>query len=569
MPKKVNHKKQVEDYINNVISGKIVAGRLIKLACERQLRDIKELPKKGYYFDEEAANKVLNFFSVLRFTKGERAAKKERFIMEPFQKFRYWVLFGWMDKDGYRRFRKSYIEVARKQGKSEEAGGLCLYGLLADKEFGAEIYCAATKEKQAKIVLEVARFMGKKLKADSTKVNQLLGIPKNSLYVADTNSKVEAIAADSDKQDGLNPHFGIVDEYHAHKTSDVLEVLETAMGARNQPLLFVITTAGFNKQGPCFQLRRVAIAILEGKKKDETFFAMIHALDDGDDWKDKKNWIKANPNLGVAPKHSYMESQYTKAINEGYHKEVQFKTKNLNQWTDNAMSWLTDEEWMACNLGEIGDVSDKECFAGLDLASVSDANAFTILFPSDDEDEPHEFKYYFWMPDETVQRKSEIASYPDWVKDGYIATSPGRIIDQKKIVSDILELCKVYNIKCIGFDPYMAYHGVVQELIDNEIEMIEIRQTRANLSTPTKQMAKMVKGKTMNHGGNPVMRWMVGNVMIVVDGDDNVKIDKKKSSEKVDGPVSMVMAIATHLGDDGESGQSFYESEDFKIEDIV
>ncbi len=190
------------------------------------------------------------------------------------------------------------------------------------------------------------------------------------------------------------------------------------------------------------------------------------------------------------------------------------------------------------------------------MASVSDANAFTILFPSDSDDKPHVFKYYFWMPNDTVQRKSEIASYPDWVKDGHIVTTPGRIIDQKRIVSDILELCKTYNIKAIGFDPYMAYHGVVQELIDNEIEMVEIRQTRANLSTPTKTMAKMVKGKTMNHAGNPVMRWMIGNVMIVLDGDDNVKIDKKKSSEKVDGPVSMVMAIATHLGDDGESGES-------------
>ena len=569
MPKAPNHKKQVEKYIDDVLSGKIVACKWVKLACKRQVDDLKNLSKKGYHFDEAAANKILNFFSALKFTKGEKAANAENFIMEPFQKFRYWVLFGWKDKDGYRRFRKSYIEVARKQGKSEEAGGLCNYGLLADGEFGAEIYCAATKEKQAKIVLEVAKFMGRKLMRDSQKVNQLLGISKASMHVIETNSKVEAIASDSDKQDGLNPHFGIVDEYHAHKTSDVLEVLETAMGARNQPLLFVITTAGFNEQGPCFQLRRVACDILQGKKKDESFFAIIYTLDDEDDWHDEKNWIKSNPNIGDAPKWTYMRNQYTKAINEGYQKEVQFKTKNLNLWSSNSMGWVTDEEWQACNKGELEDLSGRECFGGLDLASVSDANAFTLLFPPDEEGELIKYLYFFWMPEVTVKKKSDIASYPEWVEDGYIVTTPGKIIAHRKIVDDINNLRKKYDIKAIGYDPYMAHHGVIQELDDDEIELIEIRQTYGNLSAPTMEMEKQVKGKRMNHGGNPVMRWMVGNIMIVMDYAENIKIDKKKSQEKVDGPVSQVMAIGAYLGDDGESGESYYDSDEFNIEDII
>lgn len=536
-----SNKSEVEKYIANIESGKLPACKWVKLAIKRHQEDLKEGHKRGLHFDEDSADRIINFFKNLKFTKGKYA--KQPFDLEPFQKFRYWVLFGWKREDGTRRFRKAYIEGARKFGKTEEGGALCNYMLIADGEYGAEIYTAATKRDQAKITFQAAKIMSEQLRRDSKKAHVRLGSSLNKIYDTETNSGIEPIASDSEKQDGLNPHLGIIDEYHAHRNSDLLEVIETGMGAREQPLLFVITTAGFNKQGPCFQLRKVITELLEGKKSDDSTFGIIYTLDDEDDWEDEKVWIKANPNIGRTPTWAYMRDQFIKAKNEGATKEVQFKTKNLNIWTDSSMAWINDKDWMLCDKGELPDLTGKECFGGLDLASVSDFNSLSLNFPPQDGLDERCFLYFFWIPEETARKKSDKADYRQWIADGYVKKTEGNVIDHKVITHDILKLREKYNIQMIAFDRFLAYHGVVQDLQDEETSMIEFGQGFLSMSEPTKAFQKMIKGKEFNHGGNPVMRWMMGNIEIKIDPADNIKIDKGKSQEKVDGPVSSVMSI--------------------------
>lgn len=537
----ISNKNQIDQYIKDIESGKIIACKWVRLAIKRHQEDLKQGHKRGLYFDEDSADRIINFFKNLRFTKGKYA--KEPFDLEPFQKFRYWVLFGWKREDGTRRFRKCYIEGARKFGKTEEGGALCNYMLIADGEYGAEIYTAATKKDQAKITFKAAKVMAEGLRRDSKKANTRLGTSVNTIYDLETNSNIEPLASDSDKQDGLNPHLGIIDEYHAHRNSDLLEVIETAMGAREQPLLFVITTAGFNKQGPCFQLRKVITEILEGKKTDDSTFGIIYTLDEEDDWEDENTWIKSNPNIGRTPTWNYMRDQYRKAKNEGATKEVQFKTKNLNIWTDSSMAWINDKDWMKCDKGKLPNLTGKKCYGGLDLASVSDFNSLTLNFPPQDGLEERCFLYFFWIPGETARKKSDKADYLQWITDGYVKKTEGNVIDHRVIIKDISDLLTKYQVQSICFDRFLAYHGVVQELSDSYENMVEFGQGFLSMSEPTKDFQKMIKGEEFNHAGNPVMRWMMGNIEIKIDPADNIKIDKGKSQEKVDGPVSSVMSI--------------------------
>ncbi len=548
---------EIQDYIDDVLENPDTHCKWEQLAVKRHLEDLKNGEARGLYFDEDSANKIIEFFRILKFTKGKYAQKS--FELEPFQKFRYWVIFGWKREDGSRRFRKVYIEGARKFGKTEEAAGLGLYMLLSDGEQGAEIYSGATKRDQAKIVFDAAKVMSKRLQQDSASASKRIGGSLNTIADLDTGSKFEPLASDSEKQDGLNPHLGIIDEYHAHKTSDLLEVIETGMGAREQPLLFIITTAGFNKNGPCFGLRKVITELLEGKKTDDSTFGIIYTLDEQDDWEDEKVWIKANPNIGRTPTWDYMRDQFTKAKNEGATKEVQFKTKNLNIWTDSSMAWISDEDWMKCDKGKLPDLKGKECFGGLDLASVSDFNSLSLNFPPQDGLPERCTLHFFWIPEGTATKKQEKASYYQWIQDGFITQTEGDVIDNKVISRDIQEILARYQVKAIGFDRFMAYHGVIQELSDVYDGFIEFGQGFVSMSEPTKKLEKLVRGQELNHGGNPVMRWMMGNIEIRIDPADNIKIDKGKSQEKVDGPVSLVMALGVE-NTTPEKVVSIYES---------
>jgi len=549
------YKAIVNKYIKDVATGKVVVCEWVKLAIKRHEED---LLRNDIYFDEDAANHFLKFSAKCKYTKGDLASQGKRIELTPQQVFRYWVMMGWKVPSGKRRFRKIYFEVARKNGKSEEAAILCAYMLIMDKEFGAEIYTAATSYKQARLVFDAAKEMLKKLSSDSDKVKALTTIGKYNCAIIDTNSKLEPISSNDDKQDGLNPHFACVDEYHAHPDSNLLEVIQTGMGSRSQPILFIITTAGFEKQFPCYsQERKIATEVLLGVKKDDSLFTVIYTLDENDDWKDESTWIKANPNIGITPTWEYMRQQCQQAINQGVHKEVQFKTKNLNIWTNSSMSWISDEKWMVCDT-ELPDLTGRECYAGLDLASSNDMNALVLIFPPSYEGEQIWIKPYFWIPQSTIDRKSEIGNFKQWQRDGFINSSGVDVVNQKEILRDILQVCTQYQVKAIAFDRFMAYNGIIQGLQEEEVECFEFGQGFISMSQPTKELEVLTLEGKLGHGANPVLRWHMGNIEIRVDPADNIKIDKGKSREKVDGAVSLVMALGCWKAFYDE-GDSIYE----------
>jgi phage terminase large subunit-like protein len=558
----MNFKQIVDKYISDVQTENIITCKWVKLAVDRHMKDLE---REDIYFDEDAANRFLKFSSVCKYTKGELAKQGKRIEFTPQQVFRYWCLFGWKRSNGTRRYRRVYFEVARKNGKSEEAAVVSLYLTLFDKEEGAEVYTAATTMGQARIVHDAAMVMARKLKNDSPKYDSKInltggGRTAGNISMVETNSKCEPLPANDDKLDGLNPHGGIIDEYHAHKTNDLLEVIQTGMGSREQPMLFIITTAGFEKQYPCYsEERKLALEVLQGIKKDDSLFTVIYTLDEGDDWKDPKLWVKANPNIGITPTLEYMQEQCEQAINKGVSKEVQFKTKNLNIWTDSSMAWISDDIWMKCD-GELPDLKGRECYAGLDLASVSDMNAFVLLFPPQNEGEKMYVLPYFWIPKNTIERKNEIGNYKQWQRDGFIREAGEDVVNQQVIIRDILEIAKDYNIKSFAFDRFLAYNGVIQELLSNDLSGYEFGQGYRSMSQPTKELEGLVLGAKLNHGGNPVMRWQCGNIEISIDPADNIKMDKGKSREKIDGMVALVMALGCWKAfDDGETTSVYDE----------
>ena len=536
-------------FIDDVISGHLNIGTYARLAVERHLKDL-ENSSWEYCYSEAMANRAYGFISALRHTKGEFAG--QRFNIQPFQEFFIKVLFGWQRKDGGRRFRKAYLEIARKNGKTELAAAIAVYCFLCDAETGAEVYTAATTRDQARIAFETSKVFLKQLKADSKTFNKLVNVLKYNCNVPNTNSKMESVSADADTLDGLNPHCAIIDEYHAHKTSDVLEVMETGMGSRTQPLLLITTTAGFNRESPCYQFRKVMVDILEGRKIDNSVFPLLFCLDEGDDWQDKKNWTKSNPNLGVTPYISYMDDQYQKALNEGAAKQIQFMTKNLNVWTTTSSIWISNSYVEQTRLF-ISDeqLTNKKCFAGLDLASTRDIAALVLCFPIQAGlDKPH-IKSYFFCPEDNVRERSlaDGVPYVQWAQDGHLIMTEGNVTDYDFIKSKVIELTAKYKIECIAFDRWNASQLVIQ-LTNDGANMKPFGQGFTSMSAPTKEVEKLFLSNEITHDANPVMEWMLTNVMLRFDPAGNIKIDKAKSTEKVDGPVAMVMAYAQIMVED-------------------
>jgi phage terminase large subunit-like protein len=530
-------------FIEDVVSGKLHIGNYARLAVDRHLADLKNNDWE-YYYSEEKATRAFSFISALRHTKGEFAGQS--FNIQPFQEFFIKVLFGWQKKTGGRRFRKAYLEIARKNGKTELAAAIAVYCFLLDNETGAEVYTAATTRDQARIAFDTAKVFLKNLKNDSKTFNKLVNVLKYNCNVPTTNTKFESVSADADTLDGLNPHCAIIDEYHAHKTSDVLEVMETGMGSRTQPLLLITTTAGFNRESPCYMYRKVMIDILEKRKIDESVFPLLFCLDEGDDWQDKKNWTKSNPNLGVTPYMDYMDNQYQKALNEGAAKQIQFMTKNLNVWTSTSSVWISQSYIDATRL-YIDDATlyNKKCFAGLDLASTRDICALVLCFPVQEGLSKLHIKSYYFCPEDNVRERSlsDGVPYLQWQQDGYLIMTDGNVTDYDYIKNKVIEITAKYKIECICFDRWNASQLVIQ-LTNDGANMKPFGQGFISMSAPTKEIEKLFLSNEITHDGNPVLEWMMSNVILRLDPAGNIKIDKAKSTEKVDGAVAMVMAYA-------------------------
>lgn len=530
-------------YADKIINGKLESCKWIKKAAERFVNDLQ---RDDISFDEELYQHAVTFIEELPHTVGSYAGSN--FKLEEWQHFIVANLFGFVKSDGLRRFTRAYVEVPRKNGKSTFSNAIMLYGFLADGEETAQVYSAATKLDQAMMVFGEGARVCKKTEWIADAVNVYNSV--NNRRINYDDSVYRPLEWNPGKQDGLNTHMAVIDEYHAHPNDELYNVIRNSMGARRQPLLFVITTAGFNRESACYRHRQYCTKVLEGGIDDDALFSVIYTLDDGDDWKDKKNWIKANPNWNVSVNPRQLEEGLQEAL-ELSHKEVEFKTKLLNVWTDTANVWISDEKWMRCatNLEPTG-----IAYGGLDLATTGDFCAFSLYFP-----ENGAIRTWYWLPEENAKRRNDQQgdAIRGWAREGKIDITEGNVTDYAFIRAKLNELKEKYEIKEIAYDRWNATQ-IVNDLVNDEFTMYPFGQGFASMSAPTKDLERRVNKLQISHDGNPVTRWMMGNVMLKRDPSDNIKVDKAKSGDKVDGVVSIIMALGTYLQESNNQEEDFW-----------
>lgn len=550
---------KAEQYAIDVRDGIILAGELEMKMVQRYFDDLDNQLQRGFVFDRKKATKAVRFFpALLRHGKGKWHGRT--FELSPWQAFVVWNLYGWYRADGRRRFNTAYIQVARKNGKSTFASGIGLQMMVADGEHGAEIYVGATKKPQAYITFNEARQMVR----SSPALSEFITAYQHNLHSVELNAKFEPLSADSDKQDGLSPYCGIIDEYHAHKTAELFNVLESGMGARTNPLMFVITTAGFNKNGPCYQMRELCIKVLNKVIDQEDLFIAIFEMDKEDDWEDPRNWRKANPSIDdidtIAP---FIQGRLEKVRNDPS-KFVDFMTKNLNRWMDADEVWIEDETWMQCGTRPVtlDDFKGVPCYLAIDLSATTDITAVALTAHKAGK---QLFLPYFFVPEMTAKEraKKDNVPYDVWIRQGHIIETPGNVVDYtaiRRLISgryvednvlkvDQKALCFQLSIRRCAYDKWNSTQ-LVNELESDGIRMTDFRQGFGSMSSPTKNFKRMVLKGEMEHGGNPVLRWMISNVQIKKDPAGNEKPDKARSSEKIDGAVACIMAYGEYLTPD-------------------
>lgn len=553
------YKRRVSEYIDRVITGKRTAGKYEVLAVQRYISDLQ---KKNweYHFEEPAALQALLFFNLLKHFEGEWAGQDLE--LEGWQAFIVWNIFGWKKKNGKRRFTYADILVARKNGKTTLAAGIGLYMLTLDGERGAQVFSAAVDKAQAAICWNAAREMSK----ISSSLKGLIKHYHAAIVVESLVSTFKPLSKETKNKDGLNPHCSICDERHAWKTNEIYDVIKSGMGARSQPLILSISTAGFDMDAPYFKDMKVMYEILEGEKSRENQFIMIFQPDKEDNWKDPKTWEKANPNYGVSVKEDYFYSELEDAINKGSTTEVNFKTKNLNLWVDAPDVWVPDDIIAKNNYDTQEDeLVGLECYAGLDLASHVDINALALFFPKH-KNKP--FRFLFFVPESKIKENEDRADYKVWQELGLLIATPGDMVDIDLMVSIIIKELRKYNVKNLSFDPYKAYHGVIQGLQNGGLEEIldEYTQNIANMSEPAKEIQRMLLAREIDLMGNSVIRWMFRNVIMYQDANGNIRPDKRKSSGKIDGVVSMINAVGGYLSKSAEeNSKQAYSSHSLRI----
>jgi phage terminase large subunit-like protein len=490
-----------------------------------------------FHYDKTAASIAIAFFEyALVHVKGEWA--HTRFTLQPWQRTLVGDLFGWKRRDGTRKYRRAYIEVPRKNGKSTIGAGIALYLLFADGEYGADVYSAAADRDQAAIVFETAKQMVEL----SPLLKPRAELFKRSIFCPENMGSYKVLSADAFTKHGLNPHGIIFDELHAQPNRDLWDVLNTGMGARRQPLMVMITTAGFDRTSICWEQRSYGLAVQQGRMDDPSFYTYISAADESDDWLDPKVWAKANPNLDVTVSSEYIATESARAVQSPAYQNT-FRRLHLNQWTQQESRWLDMRAWDACN-APLGDLEGRVCYAGLDLASTTDIAALVLVFPPEAEDEPTWLLPFFWIPQANLVERSrrDRVPYAAWLRDGLVYATPGTVIDYDAILEQLKQLAARYRIGEIAFDRWGATR-ISTQLTDAGFTMVEFGQGYASLSAPTKELLRLVLGARISHGGNPVLRWMADNVTVEQDAAGNVKPSKGKSREKIDGIVACIMGL--------------------------
>lgn len=523
-------------YAQDVIEGKIVAGEFIRSACERFFSLMED---DRYEFREDKVDEVINFFPYLKHFKGRHADKP--FTLEPWQEWIVASIYGfYVREDGSRLTQTVYIEVARKNGKTALAAGIGLNALINDDEAGAEVYFAANSKEQVKIsAWPLCSNFAKKFDPK----NRYLQVFRDTITFEKTSSWLKVLAADSTKLDGPNPSTFVLDEYHAAKNNSLKAVLESGQGTRDNPLEVIITTAGFDKLGPCYELRTTGSEILKGLKEDDSFFVAIYSLDEQDDWKDESVWVKSNPNIEVTVKPSYIRKEIRKAINTPSD-EVNVKTKTLNMWCDAETVWIP-EHYILNSSKEIrlDDFAGMDCYMGIDLSSTSDLTCAAFMFPTEDK---YYFKVKYYLPEMALQERRFKELYGEWRRQGLITITPGNVTDYDYILNDIMDIRDKVYIQKIAYDTWNATQFTINAE-EKGLPMEPFSQVLGNFNRPTKEMERLLLSGKAFIDNNVINRHCFRNVVMARDRNGNTKPSKQFEEKKIDGVIGMLEALGVYL----------------------
>lgn len=509
------------------------------------------------HYDKSKADRAVKFIQNLKHTKGKWDGKK--FMLLPWQEQIVRDIFGIVRADGKRQFLTAYVEIPKKQGKSELAAAIALYLLYADGEASAEVYGAACDRNQASIVFDVAKQMVMKSPA-LMKRSKIAAATKRIVNYSNAGF-YQVLSAETGTKHGLNVSGLVFDEIHAQPNRKLYDVLTKGSGdAREQPLFFIITTAGTDKQSICYELHTKALDIMNGRKNDSTFYPVVYGLEEGDDWNDEANWYKANPSLGHTIAIERVREAYKNALENPAEENV-FKQLRLNMWTNSTVVWIPEHIYDKGNSPiDIDSLAGRDCYAGLDLASTSDITAFVLVFPPRSEDEKYIVLPFFWLPEDTLElrcRRDHVL-YDVWERQGYIHTTEGNVIHYGFIERFIEDLGKKYHIKEIAYDRWNATQ-MVQNLEDEGFTMVPFGQGFKDMSPPSKELYKLLMEGSIIHGGNPVLKWMAQNVVMRQDPAGNIKPDKERSVEKIDGIVALIMGLDRCIRNGGETTSIYDE----------
>lgn len=555
-------------YARDVVRGKINACNFVIQACQRHIDNMSAMRDRAFpwRFNKGSAEKAARFIQLLPHTKGEWAFKRMLITLEPWQLFIICSVFGWVHKKtGLRRFREVYTEIPRKNGKSAISAGVALYCFTCDREFGAEVYSGATTEKQAWEVFRPARLMCKR----SPLLVEAFGVEVNASNLSRQEDGARFEPLIGNPGDGASPHLAVVDEYHEHQTDALYTTMLTGMGARRQPVMWAITTAGYNIEGPCYDKRREVIEMLNSSVPNDELFGIIYTVDEGDDWTSPDVLEKANPNIGVSVYREFLLSQQQRAINNARQAGV-FKTKHLNIWTSARAAFFNLVRWQECEDRSLTleEFEGQSCVLSFDLARKLDMNSMARVFSREINGKTHYYSVAprFWVPYDAVysversEDRRTAERFQKWVEMGCLTVTSGAEVDYRHILEDAKEANRLNPVTESPIDPFGAT-GISHELADEGLNPITITQNYTNMSDPMKELEAAIESGRFHHDGNPIMTWCIGNVVgkNLPGNDDVVRPIKEQSENKIDGAVTLIMAIGRLQLNAGEEQESAYD----------
>ena len=509
------------------------------------------------HYDKKKADRAVTFIENLCHTKGKWAGTP--FWLLPWQEQLIRDIFGIVKPDGNRQFRTAFVEICKKVGKSELAAAVALYLLYADSEPSAEVYGAAADRQQASIVFDVAKQMVEMSPA-LMKRSKLMGATKRIVNYSNAGY-YQVLSAEVGGKHGFSVSGLVFDEIHTQPNRQLYDVLtKGSSDARQNPLHFIITTAGNDRHSIAYELHTKAVDILEGRRVDPTFYPVVYGLKDDEDWEDEANWYKVNPSLGYTVDIERLRDAYREA-KQNPADEITFKWLRCNMWVSSTVAWIPDVIYMRGNEPiDMDALAGRDCYAGLDLSSTGDITALVLIFPPRDEEEKYVLLPYFWIPEETIPRrvKANSVPYDIWEKQGYIMSTEGNVIHYDFIEKFIMDLSEKYHILEIAVDRWNATQ-MIQNLEGEGFTIVPFGQGFSSMSAPTKEFYRLLMEGRIIHGGNPVLRWMAGNVVIDTDPAGNIKVTKAKSKEKIDGIVAAIMALDRCIRQEGQSGSVYDE----------